>query len=92
MHTYVLTVAVTTTITPCVWMNAPVLSSQTLPMSVYVHLGLLDSTVLRVSHKYCLINALVEGTMQCIQCHHSRGGSVMLKNVTRELIITPTDC
>ena len=45
----VLTDAVTTTITPCVWMNASVLSSQTLPMSVYVHLGLLDSTVLRVS-------------------------------------------
>ena len=46
----VLTDAVTSTITPCVWMNAPVLSSQILPMSVYVHLGLLDSTA--VSHEY----------------------------------------
>ena len=44
----VLVIAVTSTITPCVWMNASVLSSQTLPMSVYVHLGLLDSTVQRV--------------------------------------------
>ena len=51
----VLTDAVTSTITPCVWMNAPVLSSQTMPMSVYVHLGLLDSTVLRVSQKHSIL-------------------------------------
>ena len=51
----ILLIAVTTTITPCVWMNAPVLSSQTLPMSVYVHLGLLDSTVLRVSQTLSVV-------------------------------------
>ena len=59
----VLTDAVTTTITPCVWMNVPVLSGQTLPMSVYVHLGLLDSTA--VSHKYtCSLSLYIaEGKM-----------------------------
>ena len=46
---YWLTVAVATTITLYVWMNAPVLSSPTLPMSVYVQLELLDTTVLSVS-------------------------------------------
>lgn len=45
----VLTNAVTFTTIPCVWMNVQVLSSQTQPMSVYVQLELLDTTVLRVS-------------------------------------------